>query len=974
MAPMANLESLGDEQTLIADGPLGEQTEDRPARGPRAQLAKGSVLGRYLLLERVGVGGMGEVYAAYDPELDRKVAIKLLHAQPNGGSTSSSGAARLLREAQAMARLTSPHVITVHDVGTFDEQVFMAMEFVEGRTLGQWLEDEKPSWREALKVLLKAGRGLAAAHRAGLIHRDFKPDNVLLGDDRRVLVADFGLARANGGALPDPPPSATPAELGSSLDTRMTVTGAVMGTPAYMSPEAHAGAVVDASSDQFGFCVALYEALYGERPYAGETLAALTFQVLHGQLREPPPTAKVPGWLRRVVLRGLSRDPKQRYPDMDALIRALARDVSGQRRRLGLLAVASVVLIGGVGLGVALVNAPDEDPLRSCVAAEALLVKVWDDARKQEIRAAIEASGVEYGPQTWRALELTLDAYTSEWLAAHRDACEATYLRQEQSVRMLDLQVACLGDRLQHLRSLTELIELSEQPDRELLANLDQMAVSLPPVARCGDSQALLARVAPPEDPQISAKVEELRGELARVSAMRAAGRGEATLAPVEELVERASALAYAPIAAEALYQRGRTRDDLDQPEGAEDDYSLAISAAIASGHDELIAKAGIALVGMFVIRQHRLREADHWQRIAAAGIERFGGDAMLESELLIASHRGLTERGQFEAARAAANAALALREQLHGPKHVDLVPALTALGRGYFVEGELVEMERTLRRATEILEHHYGPEHPALTTALSNLAAAHLLQGDAQLAIDSFERVLRLRTQRLGPDHILTVDARSNLGITLIKLGKHDQAEHHLRFVQAAYEQRYGPQNPGVGEAYVNLANAVEARDVNLSIEYLEHALAIFEADDTDQGRRLLTITRQLGAHARARDNLERAEQMANRGLAIVRQIDGDTHAETRALILDLVSIKLARRDLAGARALLEPTLSGLDADEDPLGTGRAQFLMGQLMVVSGERERGLASAREGLEALPEQGEGVAELREEIVAWLAAG
>lgn len=968
MAAMATHDSLGDEQTLIADGPIGDQTEDQPLRGPPAQLAKGSVLGRYLLLERVGVGGMGEVYAAYDPELDRKVAIKLLHAQASGGSTSSGGAARLIREAQAMARLTSPHVITVHDVGTFEGQVFMAMEFVEGRTLGQWLEDEKPGWREALDVLLKAGRGLAAAHGAGLIHRDFKPDNVLLGHDGRVLVADFGLARAHGGVEPEPPPSVTPAELGASLDTRMTVTGAVMGTPAYMSPEAHAGAVVDASSDQFGFCVALYEALYGERPYAGEGIAALTFQVLHGEVREPPATAKVPGWLRRVVLRGLARDPKQRYPNMDALIRALDRDVSAQRRRLGLLVGTSAVLLGGVGLGVALVNAPDEDPLRSCVAAEALLVEVWDDARKQEIRAAIEASAIEYGPHTWRALELTLDAYTGEWLSMHRDACEATYLRQEQSVRMLDLQVACLGDRLQHLRSLTELLD---QPDRELLANVEQMAVNLAPVARCGDSQALLARVAPPEDPSTIAEVEALRGELARVSAMRAAGRVEASLAPAEELVERAAALAYAPIAAEALYQRGSTRDDLDQPEGAEDDYSLAISAAIASGHDELIAKAGIALVRMFVSRQHRLREADHWQRIAAAGIERVGGDAMLESELLIASHRGLTERGEFEAARAAASAAVALRERLHGPEHVDLAPALSALARGYYIEGEHDKMEQTFRRVLRILEHHYGPDHPVLATTLSNLAAAHMLQGHVELAVDSFVRVLRMRTQRLGPDHILTVDARSNLGIALIKAGKHDQAETHLAYVQEVYEQRYGPQNPGTGEAYFNLASAVEARDRELAIEHLERAVAIFEADDTDQGRRLIQALRELVRHARARDELDRAEQLVNRALEVARASDGDAQIDTRALILDLASIKLAGRDLAGARVLIEATLGELEAGEEPVETGRAYFLMGQVMVRSGERERGLAKVRAGLGMLPAQGGDVAALRGEIVAWL---
>jgi hypothetical protein len=276
-------------------------------------LGRGATVGRYVILDPVGAGGMGVVYAAYDPELDRRVALKLLSPGRSGGEP---GRLRLLREAQALARLAHPNVVTVHDAGTFGERVFVALELVEGETLRRWLRAEPRPWREVLARFLPAGRGLAAAHAAGLVHRDFKPENVLLGQDGRVRVADFGLAKA--------------------LEEPEEAWGAAPGTPAYMAPEQRRGMAADARSDQFSFCVALHEALYGERPSA----------------RETPAGTQVPGWLRDVVLRGLKANPEERYPAMDDLLRDLERDPAAVRRRW-LAAAAIVILAGGLfgGLG-----------------------------------------------------------------------------------------------------------------------------------------------------------------------------------------------------------------------------------------------------------------------------------------------------------------------------------------------------------------------------------------------------------------------------------------------------------------------------------------------------------------------------------------------------------------------------------------------------------------------------------------------
>ncbi|MCY1012268.1 serine/threonine-protein kinase [Nannocystis pusilla] len=332
---------------------------DRRSGAADRQIQHGQLIGRYMVLSPLGSGGMGVVYAAYDPQLDRKVALKLLHpeAVSASGATQSKidGQERLLREAQAMARLHHPNVVAVHDVGKYDERIFIAMEFVEGGTLKQWLRARPRTRQEVLAVFGQAGRGLQAAHEAGLVHRDFKPDNVLVSDKGRAQVLDFGLAKqTEDGDRPLPERPTTGAAV--SLNTALTQVGAILGTPAYMSPEQHLGEATDARTDQFSFCVALYEALYGTPPFHGDSMAALATAVLTGEVAEAPREsyARVPPWLRKILLRGLAVDPAERYPSIAALLDDLARDPSSQRKRW-LLAVgaAAAVALGAAGWAAA---------------------------------------------------------------------------------------------------------------------------------------------------------------------------------------------------------------------------------------------------------------------------------------------------------------------------------------------------------------------------------------------------------------------------------------------------------------------------------------------------------------------------------------------------------------------------------------------------------------------------------------------
>jgi serine/threonine-protein kinase len=348
-----HIDRCTDCRRIVADVALSLEVEGAEAAeadgSSTAPLPRGARVGRYVIVECIGAGAMGVVYAARDPDLGRRVALKVLRPDGAGGEASRGARERLLREAQAMAQLSHPNVITIYDVGTFENRVFLAMELVEGGTLGDWLRASARSWRDVVDVFRRAGYGLQAAHAAGLVHRDFKPDNVLVGADGRVQVTDFGLARSAGEALSDK----SGREDAPDLPVTMTRTGALVGTPAYMAPEQLAREVADCRSDVFSFCVAFYEALHGERPFWGANLEELARAIERGNVRAAPAGARVPAWLRRVVVRGLRASPAQRYGAMRDLLDALDAGLSRTRRSVYGAALAGAV-VAGAGLFVAL--------------------------------------------------------------------------------------------------------------------------------------------------------------------------------------------------------------------------------------------------------------------------------------------------------------------------------------------------------------------------------------------------------------------------------------------------------------------------------------------------------------------------------------------------------------------------------------------------------------------------------------------
>lgn len=456
-----------------------------------AVLERGAEVGRYVVIERLGAGGMGMVYRAFDPTLDRSVALKLMQVDPKA-SDRSAASERLLGEAQALAKLSHPNVIAVHDVGVVGDDVFVAMEYVPGTTLSEWCRADGRTVDEIVEAFAAAAQGLAAAHSAGLIHRDFKPDNVIVGDDGRVRVLDFGLARAASAAAGGVPRAGEPDKLSKARrHVTSRSTAGIIGTPAYMAPEQHAGDEIDARTDQFSFCAALYEAVYGRLPFAGDTVGELEREVRAGRIADPPDDTAVPGWLREVLIRGLQVDPERRWPSIETLVGQLVRTRRSPARTAVIVAIIAAAAVAIAAFGVWFGRRGAADP---CADAGAPMARVWNDDVKSTVRQAFEATGRAEADAVYDRLRIVLDGYASAWVSMRTQLCRAGGDTARE--RQLDeLRAACLDQRLADLSELVA--TFSDAPSSAIVGNAVHEAFDLKGVGTCADEDALLASRTP---------------------------------------------------------------------------------------------------------------------------------------------------------------------------------------------------------------------------------------------------------------------------------------------------------------------------------------------------------------------------------------------------------------------------------------------------------------------------------------------
>ncbi|MEZ4383445.1 MAG: protein kinase [Nannocystaceae bacterium] len=877
-------------------------TMDVAPAAPEAEVAAEAPtrIGRFTVLHELGSGSMGIVYAAYDSELDRKIAIKLVHGDRGHGYEDRQR--RLLREAQAMARLAHPNVVAVHEVGLHRRQVYVAMEFIAGVTLKSWLRAKDRPWPEILKVFIDAGRGLAAAHDAGLIHRDFKPDNVLVGDDRRPRVVDFGLVRPTdrdedrtGQTLDRDPVLDTRSEV---IRLRSSDAGLIVGTPAYMSPEQWRGGEIDARSDQFSFCAALFEALFGTLPFPGKTPHAISEAIRAGRIVQPPSSTRVPTWLYRVVIRGLSRRPTDRWPSIRDLLVALATDPR-RKRRLWLGSLAASLALAGFGYAVAVASVGDNAAAPPCQRSGDELRGVWDHDRRSATRDALFSAGGRYADEVWGRVDARLGAYAEEWTELRTDACLAhTHGRESDS--LFDLRVRCLEERRQRLVAAVDILSAGE----EASARAVDLVAELPPLGRCADTDALLAAVAPPEDRATAGTVAELRRSLAVAATREAAGQYHEALAITGPLLAETEQLDYPPIVAQTLVRQGSLDMESGRVKEAEAELYEGLWIALEAGDEEsageAIAKWSFA-VGHI---QGRVDDAVTLERLALVLAERASATSRLPhliyNNLGAVAHR----RRDYGAARGFFRKALAAAERTPEINRLALAGTLSNLGQTHSDEGDYASALPYLRRALTTYTEVAGDHHPYYAAALTNSAEASLGIGDLEAARREYEQALAIFEESLGPTHVHLAYVHLGLGRVALREEDSSAARQHLRTAIELWSHVDTPP-PELGDALESLATCeLRSGHDEAATDALRRAIAThssWEPLGARHRRALIALADlhiRLGEHDSARRLL--SEQL--------------TAPEAEAL----ADAELAELDFALARAVavMEPERAELLAD----------------------------------------------------------
>jgi tetratricopeptide (TPR) repeat protein len=665
-----------------------------------------SRLGRFTILDRLG-GGTAVVYAAYDELLDRKVAIKVLP------DTGSKGQIRLLREAQAMASVSHPNVITVLEAGVVKGQVYVAMELIRGAALPAWLNAAPRTWREILDVFTQAARGLLAAHEVGLLHRDFKPSNVMIDATGRVCVLDFGLVRAT----PDRP-SLLELSAGASESMRLRAGDEdqddILGTPAYLAPERWRGEPASPASDQFSFCVAMYEALFGLPPFAGNDILALAHTITTGEVRPPPRNHGVPGWVTAAVMRGLRTDPRERFPSMEALLAALTPSRGRTWRFIGAGLVLALAA-GAAGLAVV----PEAGAEAPCVASDLAISRVWGPAQRNAVATALRDAAPHYAAVLWPRVADKLDRFAASWAEIHRDTCLAER-EGRSSEALLDRQRRCLDRRRE---ALDETVKALSIADMDMAPRALGAASDLLPPSACHDLDFLKAEPPAPDDPELGERVAVLRNRMIRAEVLARLGRVHDAVDQAADIDVAADQLGYDPLKAEVSLLRGRLSLNTSEETGEEVEWLTRAMRSGLEARGDAIAAEAVALRLVAVSRRPELLARALADEPLALALAARGAapDALRGLVLHNLGVAHLAQRNPAEARRYFSEA-LAVREAALASGHRDIGYTLLSLAT---VTEPGAARDELLSRALEIFDAELGVVHPA--TIEARITAAQL-------------------------------------------------------------------------------------------------------------------------------------------------------------------------------------------------------------------------------------------------------
>ena len=794
-----------------------------PTAGEPPSASGGRRFGRYELVGELGAGGMGVVLAARDPELERRVAIKILRPEQiagagkeaehtvrldGGGKPRDLVRERLLAEGRAMARLSHPNLLAVYEVGEVDGQIFLAMEHVEGKTLAAWGRAARRSWREIAGAYVQAGRGLAAAHAAGVVHGDFKPDNALVDETGRVRVIDFGVARLAG------------AQQARSL----------AGTPGFIAPEQHRGHPAGPLTDQFAFAVALYRELYDSAPYPEPEPGRDPVERFAGGPR-PAPRGAAPRRFERILRRALSPDPADRHRSMDDLVAALEQDPGRRRRAVALAAIAITAVTGSLLL--TRTGADSTGPSPECRGVAELAAGAWNPAERDRLRAAFVASGRPHAARSADLVAARLDGYAAEWRRERQAACDATFAGGGQSLELLGHRVECLDRRLAQLRAAAD--TLTRGSDGAVVDGAVRMATSLEPVADCARADALRPEWPMPADPMERAAVTRLTDELERATTELRAGRPNgAAVAATAVLAQAPLVPDRPPLFARASWVLGLALEQLSAPEQANSALVEALQLAERGRDGAHATRILIDLARVVGLRLRRPAEAVRLIGVAEAGLARVPADKREEMRLRLLQSTGdvAVADGRPVDAERAFRKAVELSHSLFEPDHLRISDAEARLAITADDLGRPAESRERNLRALAIRIKNLGPEHPNVAVTRNNLAESYRIEGNLEAARTQYQQCLAV-LERI-PNHREYPGTLTNLGLLELQAGNLDEAGRHIQQALARREQTLGPDHPDVANSLYNLGNVLQLRG-----EYRQ-ALVMFQRALEIRGKRL--------------------------------------------------------------------------------------------------------------------------------------
>lgn len=730
-------------------------------------LPRGTRVGPFEVDRPLDAGGMGVVYSAHDVRLDRRVALKCLRERRGDPE-------QLLREAKLMAQLANPHVVPVYDVLEAYGQVFIAMELVVGRSLRQWMAAGPRDWKAVVDVFLDAGVGLSAAHAAGIVHGDVKPGNILVGDDGRVKVTDFGLA--------------------SLVSEHSGEATGVRGTPAYLAPEQRAGRPCDALGDQYSFCVSLHEALVGALPGT-----------------RPPRLAGLPRGVRRVLARGLLEDPARRFPSMRALLDAL-RAARSPRWRWALGAAAALA----ASAGLAYVVGGRQVEVEQCAVAASELASPWTPEAKQRLRGAFERTRLPYAGETIDRVVANLDGWSAGFEDARRRACSASWFHRETPLERLPGQLSCLRERAREVRAL---ISQLRDPDATVVQNSVAATEELTPVERC--AQVGSQRSAAADSPE----VERLREPFARAQALFDSGKFREALPLSLELMKAIEPLGDSSFKASVKVSLGSNQAYLADYEAAVANLLDALRLADVVQDDQVRAQAWVCLA-----------QAEFWQghyekvlfmKGPALGACERVGDAWLKSEYLLFLGGSLSQLGRAKEAQPLFEEAVRMRIKVYGERDRRTSFALSSLGNALAMQGDLAGGIEAHRKALVAAEASLGTLHPNLGTLHGNLGSDYLYGLQPERALEELEKSREIAEATNGTRQLKVALALTDVGFARLEAHEPERALEAFERAEALWKE-LAPEHPVHAQCLLGRSQALAALHRPVPVAELERALAL--------------------------------------------------------------------------------------------------------------------------------------------------